>query len=90
MHLLTGTGPTLRLAQFIQAQEAAVGINVVIDTVDNATAPRGRRAGTSTPPEPHGTGRPTPTATSIIRRDLGSSNCGGYSNPRLDLILANG
>ena len=39
VHLLT-TNPTdyVRLAQFIQAQEAAVGINVVIDVADSATA----------------------------------------------------
>ena len=38
VHLLTSnTTALLRLAQFIQAQEAAVGINVVIDSVDQPT-----------------------------------------------------
>ena len=38
VHLLTAnTTDRLRLAQFIQAQEAAVGINVVIDSADSAT-----------------------------------------------------
>ena len=46
MHLLTkNTTDRLRLAQFIQAQEAAVGINVVIDSADRATVMRRRKAG---------------------------------------------
>ena len=61
-----GTRPTVRLAQFIQAQEAAVGINVVIDSADNADrCSHGGQAGTSTPlserPVP---GNPDPNATS--------------------------
>ena len=41
VHLLTPNATDqLRLAQFIQAQEAAVGINVVIDSTDAATATR--------------------------------------------------
>ena len=39
VHLLTvNTTDMLRLSQFIQAQEAAVGINVVIDSTDLATS----------------------------------------------------
>src|SRR5262249_18376774 len=61
VHLLTGiVNPTtdLGVAQFIQAQEAAVGINVIIDTADrptgatllasgnfDTTGPRGRTPG---------------------------------------------
>ena len=49
VHLLAPTTTdNLRLAQFIQAQEAAVGINVVIDSADTATVTHSRRAGTST------------------------------------------
>src|SRR5262249_19874697 len=43
VHLLATAGSTL--AQFIQAQEAAVGINVVIDTVDQATLTAREQAG---------------------------------------------
>ena len=42
VHLLTGTRDEVRLAQFIQAQEDAVGINVVIESVDARRARRGR------------------------------------------------
>jgi len=96
VHLLTGNlDPTtdLRVAQFIQAQEAVVGINVVIDTADrptgaallasgnfDTTGPRGRTPGGV---DPNGQIYPF-LATSQ------SSNISGYSNPRLDLILANG
>ena len=38
VHLLTpNTSDRLLVAQFIQAEEAAVGINVVIDTIDSAS-----------------------------------------------------
>jgi peptide/nickel transport system substrate-binding protein len=96
VHLLTGiVDPTtdLRLAQFIQAQEAAVGINVIIDTASrptgagllasgsfDTTGPRGRRPGGVDPD-----GLIDPFLSSS-----GATNWGGYSNPRLDLILANG
>ena len=67
VHLLaTNTTDRLRLAQFIQAQEAAVGINVVIDAIDTATQPRAaherelrRRAR-----RPQSRAAPTPTSTS--------------------------
>ena len=94
MHLLTtNTTDTLRLAQFIQAQEAAVGINVVIDSTDSATARRAAderqlrrvRSAASSRAAP----TPTPTSTGSSR-PRASRNYSGYSNPRLDLILANG
>jgi peptide/nickel transport system substrate-binding protein len=96
VHLLTGiVNPTtdLRVAQFIQAQEAAVGINVSIDTADrptggallasgsfDATGPRGRTPGGV---DPDGMLNP-------FLASSGATNWSGYSNPRLDLILANG
>ena len=36
--LIANTTDNLRLAQYLQAEEAAVGINLVIDATDNATA----------------------------------------------------
>ena len=72
VHLLTtNTTDRLRLAQFIQAQEAAVGINVVIDSTDSRDGQRrGRRAGTSTRCSAASSGRPRPqraTSTSSSR-----------------------
>jgi peptide/nickel transport system substrate-binding protein len=92
VHLLT-RDPTdeLRLAQFIQAQEAAVGIKVVIESTDAPTARARALSGDydacffslfAGPADPHG----------FIQRYVattGTQNFSGYSNPRLDLILAN-
>jgi len=80
----------VNLAQFIQAEEAAVGINVVIDVTDNTTAIARAQAGsfdvyvfgkTSSDPDPIDNfgGLETTSGT----------NYGGYSNPRLDYVLAN-
>ena len=61
VHLLTANATDASgCAQFIQAQEAAVGINVVIDPADSATAGARRRAGTSTRLGGLGPGGPTP------------------------------
>jgi ABC-type transport system substrate-binding protein len=96
VHLLTGNlNPTtdLRVAQFIQAQEEKAGINVILDTADrptgeallasgnfDTTGPRGRTPGGVDP-----NGQIYPFLASS-----GAANWSGYSNPRLDLILANG
>src|SRR4029453_10039994 len=46
VRLLAGNATdNVRLAEFIQAQEKAVGINVVIDATDQATALARQRAG---------------------------------------------
>ncbi len=88
--LVMNTTDRLRLAQFIQAQEAAVGIDVVIDAFDNATVIALRGAGKFdvylggfTP------GGVDPIST-IHLATADPRNYSGYSNPRLDLILANG
>jgi peptide/nickel transport system substrate-binding protein len=80
----------LRLAQFIQAQEAAVGIDVVIDAVDNATLTSLALKGA------FDTALLGPSGNADTDRNIypyaasaGSRNYGGYSSPRLDLILAN-
>jgi peptide/nickel transport system substrate-binding protein len=92
VHLLTPNRTNLlRLAQFIQAQEAAVGINVVIDPADAATALARAASGNfdtllfglSGDPDPN-------TMISPFAATSGSQNYAGYSNPRLDLILSNG
>jgi peptide/nickel transport system substrate-binding protein len=78
--------------QFIQAQEAAVGINVILDTADTAAVVASRVSGNfdtilfgRSPGVPDPDGMISPFFASS-----GAQNWGGYSNPRLDLILANG
>jgi peptide/nickel transport system substrate-binding protein len=89
--LVSNTTTRLRLAQFIQAQEAAVGINVVIDPADNATSLARERAGDYEMRIAGGvSGGVDPDARFTAQvATTGSANAGGYSNPRLDLILAN-
>ncbi len=89
--LLTGTGSDpLLLAQFIQAEENAIGINVVIDS--------GSTAGRSTVGtfdaelggfEPGADGEPNYLIAQFFASS-GVRDYGGYSDPRLDYVLANG
>jgi peptide/nickel transport system substrate-binding protein len=91
------SNPTVQLlsqnslqAQFIQAEEAAVGINVVIDPVDNATASSLLLSGNFDAALAGWTG--TPDLDRNYYQFLatnGSRNFGGYSNPRLDYVLDN-
>jgi peptide/nickel transport system substrate-binding protein len=91
VHLLTGTGDQqARVAQFIQAQEAAVGINVMIDSFDGATGAAMMSGGN------FDTVLVSPAGTSDTDRNLypvfattGPQNFSGYSNPSVDLMLAN-
>src|SRR5262249_27005561 len=76
--------------QFIQAEEAAVGINVVIETADPATVNARAEAGAFDTELGGFTGSPA------VDRNIydfvagnGPRNAAGYDNPRLDLILAN-
>src|SRR5262249_882921 len=76
----------LLLAQFIQAQEAAVGITVVIDPPDLTAGITGKfdtfMGGLA--------GRPDPDNNMYSAvHTLGVRNYSGYSNRRLDLILEN-
>jgi peptide/nickel transport system substrate-binding protein len=90
VHLLTkNTTDDLRLAQFIQAEEAAVGIDIVIDPIAllKAQTQSGNFQAYLIPPagsvDPEG----------ILRERYGSEGAGntsGYENPRVDLLLANG
>jgi peptide/nickel transport system substrate-binding protein len=82
----------LRLAEFIQAQEAAVGITVTIDSTDSPTL-QAREASGNFDAALFGFAGDTGDPNTVIGRFLlstGESNYSGYSSPRLDLILSNG
>ena len=92
VHLLTpSSSDSQRLAQFIQAQEAAVGITVVIDSVDFVSSLARARAGSFDAFLIGSTGILDP-GISFDRwlGTAGSLNFGGYSNPRFDYVMANG
>jgi peptide/nickel transport system substrate-binding protein len=90
VHLLCNT-TSLLLAQFVQAEEDAVGFNVVLDTTDGTTQGARTQAGqfdTAT-----GSSTITPDPNDALYNSLdtaGPLNTGGYSNPRFDYVLANG
>jgi peptide/nickel transport system substrate-binding protein len=87
VHILGSAAPDA-MSQFIQAEEAAVGINVVIDPVVGATAMAASGnfdAWLSGP----SAGANADQAINDWVATSGSRDYGGYSNPRLDLILAN-
>jgi peptide/nickel transport system substrate-binding protein len=93
VHLTAQSGGTTQLeAQFIQSEEAAVGINVVIDITDSATTLARRTAGAFDvslggrapgSPDPHDMIYP-------ILATAGDADFSGYSNPRMDYVLAHG
>jgi len=91
VRLLTpNTTDNIRLATFIQAQEAAVGITVVIDPVANATVPSLAADGNfDTMLAGPASGANTDGNIYEWLASSGSRNYGGYVNPRFDLILAN-
>jgi peptide/nickel transport system substrate-binding protein len=89
VHLLTSNATDmLQLAQFIQAEEAAVGINVVIDPAVGGTS-IAVSGNFDTFIQGPATGANTDQSITDWVATSGSRNYGGYSNPRLDLILAN-
>jgi len=91
--LTNNTNDFLRLAQFIQAQEEAVGIHVVIDQTDSATALARQTSGdfeiTISGLQP-GTIEPATMIQQFFSSTSGVRNYGGYANPRVDYVLANG
>jgi peptide/nickel transport system substrate-binding protein len=90
VHLLTSNlTDDLRLAQAIQAQEASVGIDVVIDSGDKATVTARAVAGDfDTFLGPAWTGSLDPDGNIYkFVATAGSRNWSGYSNPRLDALL---
>jgi peptide/nickel transport system substrate-binding protein len=91
VHLMTAnTTDNLRLAQFIQAEEAAVGINVVIDALGNAAAVTQALNGSYDTYISGSPGLIDPDGI-LYRRNAtsGDQNVSGYSNARLDLVLDN-
>jgi peptide/nickel transport system substrate-binding protein len=91
IHLLVtnGTRPQL-VAQVIQAEEQAIGINVVIDTADLPTVVSKVFAGDfDAVLLGNGFGVDPGLAMLNLVGTQGSGNFGGFSSPQLDLILAN-
>jgi peptide/nickel transport system substrate-binding protein len=86
----TAGGSTLD--QFIQAEEAAVGIKVVIDPVDSSSTETAMLSAGKFDAAVNGySGGPDPNGNTFAFLDTqGQRNYGGYSNPRMDYVLANG
>jgi peptide/nickel transport system substrate-binding protein len=91
VHLMVPVGTAAaRQAQFMQAEEQAVGINLVIDTTDFVTSLSKADAGTYETFQIGWSGRVDPDGDIYqFVATTGSQNDSGYSNPRLDLILNN-
>jgi peptide/nickel transport system substrate-binding protein len=92
VHLLTANAPDLvRLAQFVESSEEAVGIRVTIDVVDGATLNARMGAGAYEAALDGWSGGIDPDRNMFdFLATSGSRDSPGYSNPRLDLVLANG
>jgi peptide/nickel transport system substrate-binding protein len=91
--LMRNSSDRLLIGQFIQAEEAAVGINVIIDAVDAPTETAREIAGNfeadiTTGLEP-GSVEPNTLLYQFFATG-GPRNYGGYSNPRMDYVLTNG
>jgi peptide/nickel transport system substrate-binding protein len=91
VHLMVPTGTVaLRQAQFMQAEEKAVGINVIIDSTDFVTSLAKADAGTYDTFQIGWSGRVDPDGNIFQFVDTnGSQNDSGYSNTRMDFVLAN-
>jgi peptide/nickel transport system substrate-binding protein len=91
VHLMVPTGTVaLRLAQFLQSEEKAVGINVVIDSTDFVTSLSKADAGTYDTFQIGWSGRVDPDGNIYqFVATKGSQNDSGFSNAQLDLILNN-
>jgi peptide/nickel transport system substrate-binding protein len=89
VHLMVPVGTVaLRAAQFIQAQEQAVGINVVIDSVDFVSSLAKADAGTYETFQIGWSGRVDPDGNIYqFVATTGSQNDSGYSNPKVDKLL---
>jgi peptide/nickel transport system substrate-binding protein len=90
VHLLNAGDPTL--AEFIQSEEGAAGIDVVIDQVADAVTMNALlKAGKFDAALTGFSGGPDPGSNVLDFFDTqGPRNYGGYSNPRMDYVLANG
>jgi peptide/nickel transport system substrate-binding protein len=89
VHLLVpNVGTNLRLAQVLQTEEAAVGINLVLDPTDTTTALAREGSGSFETAEGGWSGSPD-TDRNVYQfvTTTGSRNVSGYSNKLLDGIL---
>jgi peptide/nickel transport system substrate-binding protein len=91
IHLMTATTSPLPLvAQFIQAEEAAVGIKVVIDSVPSPTFIASTLAGNFDAALNQSSNDPAPSIlVGNFFASNGSLNIAGYSSPRMDYVLEN-
>jgi peptide/nickel transport system substrate-binding protein len=91
VHLMVPTGTVaLRQAQFIQAEEANVGIKVVIDSIDFPTSLNRADAGNYETFQVGWSGRVDPDGNIYqFVATNGSQNDSGYSRPRIDILLNN-
>jgi peptide/nickel transport system substrate-binding protein len=82
----------VNVAQFIQAEEAAVGIKVVLDVTDNLTEVARRGTGSFDADVISSGIVPGDPNASFDNRFTsgGPTNQSGYSSPRMDFVLANG
>jgi peptide/nickel transport system substrate-binding protein len=89
VHLMVPTGTVaLRQAQFTQAQEAAVGIKVIIDSTDFVTALNKEDAGTYDAFQIGWSGRVDPDGNIYgFNATPGTLNSSGYSNAKVDQLL---
>ena len=92
VHLTYGNTEQLTAAEVIQAEEAAVGIHVIIDTYDAATLNARLVSGSFDAVIRGGLSSEDFDPDGQISRylsTLGDHNYSGYSNPRMDYVLAN-
>jgi peptide/nickel transport system substrate-binding protein len=92
VHLAYGNAEQLTAAEVIQAEEAAVGIHVIIDTYDAATLNERLAGGAFDTVIRGGLSSEDFDPDGQISRylsTLGDHNYSGYSNPRMDYVLAN-
>jgi peptide/nickel transport system substrate-binding protein len=90
VHLLTPTDTdSARLAQFIQGEESAVGIRDVMDAQNGSDDSSSGHFDTALASWTSGVADPDGNSFRFLATS-GKQNFGGYSNPRLDLILQNG
>jgi peptide/nickel transport system substrate-binding protein len=95
VHLMLGTSASdARLAQFLQSEEAAVGINVVLDQEDSATFGARELSGNFDACVCGGLEPGNQIDPSYLLYQFfdsaGVRNYMGYSSPRMDYVLRNG
>jgi peptide/nickel transport system substrate-binding protein len=91
VHYMVPTGTVgLRAAQFVQAEEKNVGINLVIDSIDFPTSLNRADAGNYETFQIGWSGRVDPDGNIYqFLATSGSQNDSGYSRPKMDILLNN-